>query len=204
MFPYIEVSLSWLLMKSRGHDAKAFYTSPAFASHAEPTITVTSPDCGASPATLGPEYIADGGDRIPALSWAAPADLEPEVREWLLVVEDMDAPLPMPICHGIYGGIAPETRRVAPEDFEVEDEKRSLVKGGFHWGKGMRDALYLPPRPLMNHGIHRYVFQVVALSEALDKKMLEGRATKGHFTEAIKGKVLGWGMWVGSCERKWT
>ncbi|KAK2050814.1 PEBP-like protein [Colletotrichum somersetense] len=204
MLQYVEVSLSWLLKNSRGHDAKAFYTSPAFASHAEPTITVTSPDCGASPATMGPEYIAEGGGRIPTLSWETSGDLEPELREWLILVEDMDAPLPMPICHGIYGGIAPETRRVSPDDFEVEDESKSLLKGGFHWGKGFRrDVVYVPPRPLMNHGAHRYVFQVVALNEALDKKMVEGRATRDQFVEAVKGKVLGWGMWTGSCERKW-
>ncbi|KAK2003419.1 PEBP-like protein [Colletotrichum falcatum] len=200
---YVEVSLSRLFINSRAHDAKAFYTSPAFASHAEPTITVTSPDCGASPATMGPEYIAGGGGRIPALSWEVPSDLAPELREWIIVVEDMDAPLPMPICHGIYGGITPETRRVSPDNFEVEDEGRSLLKGGFHWGRGMRDVVYVPPRPLMNHGVHRYVFQVVALSETLDKKMLEDRATLKQVAEAIKGKVLGWGMWTGSCERKW-
>ncbi|KDN69238.1 hypothetical protein CSUB01_05029 [Colletotrichum sublineola] len=159
---------------------------------------------GASPATMGPEYIAGGGGRIPALSWEVPSRLEPKVREWLIVVEDMDAPLPSPICHGIYAGIAPETRRVSPDNFEVEDESRSLLKGGFHWGKPRRDVVYIPPRPLINHGVHRYVLQVVALSEALDKKMLENRTTKQQFSEAIKGKVLGWGMWTGCCERKWT
>ncbi|EFQ25022.1 hypothetical protein CGRA01v4_06677 [Colletotrichum graminicola] len=205
MIRYVEVSLSWISKNIRGHDAKAFYNSPVFASHADPTITVTSPDCGESPGTMGPEYIGGSGGRIPALSWDVPSDLEPEVREWLLVVEDMDAPLPMAICHGIYGGIAPEKRRVSPEDFGVEDEKRSLLKGGFHWGNGWRrGAVYAPPRPLMNHGAHRYFYQVVALSEALDKKMLENRAAKEQFAEAIKGKVLGWGMWIGSCERKWV
>ncbi|GKT46704.1 UPF0132 membrane protein [Colletotrichum spaethianum] len=201
--PYIEVTLSWLFKNARGRDDKSFYTLPAFASHAEQTITVTSPDCGASPATLGPEYIHEGGGRIPGLSWTAPSDLEPKVKQWLIVVEDPDAPLPTPICHGIYGGIASETRQVNAQDFEVEDENISLLKGGFHWGKGRRDVVYLPPRPLLNHGPHRYFFEVVALSEPLDKQMLEARATKEQVAEAIVGKVLGWGMWVGSCERRW-
>ncbi|GKT53886.1 hypothetical protein ColTof4_06048 [Colletotrichum tofieldiae] len=204
MHKYVEITLSWLLKNSRGHDAKSFYTSPAFVSQAEPTITVTSPDRGASPATLGPEYITEGGGRIPALSWTAPVDLESKVKEWLIVVEDPDAPLPTPICHGVYGGIAPETKQVNPKDFEIEDENRSLLKGGFHWGKGRRDGVYVPPRPLMNHGTHRYFFQVVALSEALDKNMLEARATREQVAEAVVGKVLGWGMWIGSCERKWN
>lgn len=97
---YVEVSLSWLLQSSRGHEAKCFHKSPAFASHADQIITVTSPDCGPSPATLGPEYITEGGGRIPALSWTAPLDIESRVKEWLIVVEDPDAPLPTPICHG--------------------------------------------------------------------------------------------------------
>ncbi|KAF6805851.1 hypothetical protein CSOJ01_09207 [Colletotrichum sojae] len=203
MNPYVEVTLSWLLKSSRAHDSKCFHASPAFSSHAEQTITVTSPDCGPSPAAFGPEYITEGGGRIPALSWVAPADVEKDVKEWLIVVEDPDAPLPTPICHGVYGGIAPEKRQVNAQDFEIEDEARSLLKGGFYWGKGRREGVYVPPRPLMNHGTHRYFFQVVALGEALDKKMLEGHATREQVAEAVKGKVLGWGMWIGSCERRW-
>ncbi|OLN88231.1 UPF0098 protein [Colletotrichum chlorophyti] len=204
MNAYIEITLSWLLKNSRGHDAKSFYALPAFFSHGEQTITVTSKDCGSSPATLGPEYITEGGGRIPALSWTAPRDIEGRVREWLVVVEDPDAPLPTPICHGIYGGIPAEKRDVGPKDFETQDESRSLLKGGFHWGKGKRDAVYITPRPLMNHGPHRYFFEVVALSEPLDKKLLESRVTKEQVAEAIREKVLGWGMWVGTCERRWN
>ncbi|GJC80705.1 hypothetical protein ColLi_03543 [Colletotrichum liriopes] len=199
MHKYVEITLSWLLKNSRGHDAKSFYTSPAFVSQAEPTITVTSPDCGASPATLGPEYITGGGGRIPALSWTAPADLESKVKEWLIVVEDPDAPLPTPICHGIYGGIAPETKQVNPKDFEIEDENRSLLKGGFHWGRG--DGMVFTCPAAADESRHP---QVVALSEALDKNMLEARATREQVAEAVVGKVLGWGMWIGSCERKWN
>ncbi|KAH9243871.1 hypothetical protein COL154_003618 [Colletotrichum chrysophilum] len=204
MNPYVEVTLSWLLKSSRGHDAKAFYTSPAFAAHKEQNLTVTSPDCGPSPAELKPEYIVEGGGRIPALAWTAPQDVEARVKEWLIVSEDPDAPLPTPICHGVYGGIPSERREVTAKDFEIEDESKSLLKGGFHWGKGRREGVYVAPRPLMNHGPHRYFFEVVALSEPLDKSMLEARATKEQVAEAINGKVLGWGLWIGSCERRWT
>lgn len=48
------------------------------------------------------------------------------------------------------------------------------------------------------------LFQVVALSEPLDRKMLESRATREQAAEAVKGKVLGWGVWIGACERKWA
>ncbi|TDZ37212.1 hypothetical protein C8034_v006672 [Colletotrichum sidae] len=153
---YVEVFLSYLLRSSRGHDSKAFYTLPAFASHPRQTITVTSPDCGPSPASLAAEYVHEGGGRIPGLAWTAPSHVEGEVKEWLIVSEDPDAPLPTPICHGVYGGIPASRRHVKAEDFEIADAARSLLKGGFHWGKGRREGVYVPPRPLMNHGPHRW------------------------------------------------
>lgn len=47
-------------------------------------------------------------------------------------------------------------------------------------------------------------FQIVALSEPLDKQLIKSQPSKEQVAEAIKGKVLGWGLWIGSCERKWT
>lgn len=47
-------------------------------------------------------------------------------------------------------------------------------------------------------------FQIVALSEPLEKQLIKSQPSKEQVAEAIKGKVLGWGLWVGSCERKWT
>ena len=58
-------------------------------------------------------------------------------------------------CRSVYGGIPPNKTRVEPKDFELEDESKALLKGGFHYGKNMRSVIYVPPRPLMNHGVHR-------------------------------------------------
>lgn len=98
MTAYIEVAASWLFANFKGRDAKAFPTNPAFSSHPEPTISITSPDCGAYGATLDPAYVHGGEGLIPALEWDGSA--VPGVKEWLLVSEDPDAPLPTPICHG--------------------------------------------------------------------------------------------------------
>lgn len=48
-------------------------------------------------------------------------------------------------------------------------------------------------------------FQVVALSEPLPKALLETKPqpTREQIAEEIRGKVLGWGLWVGQYERKW-
>lgn len=100
MTDYIEVGLSWLFSSAKGHDAKGFVKMPAFASHPEPTLSLTSPDCGAQGSTLGPAYMHGGEGKFPELDWTAAASQVSGVKEWLLVSEDPDAPLPTPICHG--------------------------------------------------------------------------------------------------------
>jgi hypothetical protein len=102
MTAYIEVTLAWLFKNQKGRDAKSFYTVSAFDEHKEQTIEITSPDCGPSPAALSVEYTIDGpgGCKIPSLEWKAPPRIAGSVKEWLLVAEDPDVPLPSPIAHG--------------------------------------------------------------------------------------------------------
>ncbi|KAF7533477.1 hypothetical protein G7054_g7034 [Neopestalotiopsis clavispora] len=203
MLSYVEVTISWLFKSFRGRDAKLFITSPAFSSHPTPTITVTSPDCGDTNAQLGVEYTFDGAGKFPELSWRAPEEVEGSIKEWLLVSEDPDAPLPTPIAHGIYGGIPSAKTTIVASDFEIADESKALLRGGFHYGVTRRGTPYIAPRPLMNHGPHRYFFFVIGLSDTLDRQMLEAKATREQIAEAIQGKVVAWGQWVGSCERVW-
>ena len=97
----LEVALSWLLANVKGRDARSFYTRPAFTGHDEQTVAVTSPECGPSGATLdAAAHMAGGAGRFPALAWSTPPEIAAAVREWLLVCEDVDAPLPAPIVHG--------------------------------------------------------------------------------------------------------
>jgi len=103
MAAYLEVTLAWLFKNQKGRDAKSFYTVPAFDNHKEQTIEITSPDCGPSPAALSVDYTFDapgGAAKIPSLEWKAPTDIATSVKEWLLVSEDPDVPLPTPIAHG--------------------------------------------------------------------------------------------------------
>lgn len=96
MTAYIEVAASWLFKNFRGRDERAFFTLPPFAHVPQPTLPVSSPDCGPDGATLGKEYMFCGEGRVPQLQWEECEG----VREWLVVSEDPDAPLPTPICHG--------------------------------------------------------------------------------------------------------
>ncbi|KAI1417766.1 PEBP-like protein [Hypoxylon sp. FL1857] len=204
MTALIEVALSWLFKDAKGHDSKSFYTGPAFANVKDKQeIIVTAPDCGPTNSVLGVEYTHDGDGKFPTLRWEAPPHIAEQVKEWLLISEDPDAPLPTPICHGIYTGIPASKTSVEAADFDIEDPSRALLKGGFHYGRSRNGRIYIPPRPLMNHGPHRYFFEVIALKEALDPSLLSATTTREQIGDAIVGKVLGWGMWVGIAERKW-
>ncbi|KAI0382905.1 PEBP-like protein [Hypomontagnella monticulosa] len=204
MTAIIEVTLSWLFKNAKGRDEKSFYTRPAFAGLKDKReIIVSAPEIGPTNSNLSVEYTRDGAGKFPALTWEAPPHIASEVKEWLLVSEDPDAPLPTPICHGIYGGIPPTKTNVESADFEVQDQSKALLKGGFHYGRSMNGNIYISPRPLMDHGPHRYFFEVVALKEPLDPSLLTAATTRDQIAGAIVGKVLGWGMWVGVAERKW-
>jgi len=96
----IEVTLSWVFLNYRGRDAKSFYTRPALENFKSQSIKVTSPDCGASGSKLDENYTQDGSGKHPALQWSAPTEIIDQVKEWLLVSEDPDAPLPTPVAHG--------------------------------------------------------------------------------------------------------
>ncbi|KAI5459957.1 aspartic peptidase domain-containing protein [Mariannaea sp. PMI_226] len=200
MTAYIEVAASWLFKNYRGRDDKAFFTLPAFSQHPEPTLAVRSPDCGPDGATLGSEYMFGGEGRLPQLEW----DSAPGVEQWLLVSEDPDAPLPTPICHGIYLGIPPEKLSVVNDDFKpVEGESSTKLAGGFWYGMSRNGKIYIPPRPLMNHGIHRYWFEVIGLNKPLDADFIASKPSRDAVGAAIEGRVVVWGRWMGQCERKW-
>lgn len=47
-------------------------------------------------------------------------------------------------------------------------------------------------------------FEIIALSEPLDKEILKKKITREQAAEVIRGKVLGWGMWTSKYERTWS
>ncbi|KAI1429271.1 PEBP-like protein [Xylaria sp. FL1777] len=199
----LEVTLSWLFANAKGRDAKSFFTRPALASFKEQSVTVTSRDCGASGSKLTVDYTQDGSGKFPALEWSASPGIADQVKEWLLVSEDPDAPLPTPIIHGIYTAIPASKTSVEADDFTVVDQAKALMKGGFHYGRSRNGMPYIAPRPLMNHGPHRYFFMVIALDEKLKPELLTAATTREQIAVAIEGRVLGWGMWTCTAERRW-
>ncbi|KAJ5103929.1 hypothetical protein N7532_004458 [Penicillium argentinense] len=179
-------------------DARLFTKGVAFAQLPKPNIILESSE-GPSGSQLQVDLSADGVGRFLSLSWpAAP----PESKELLLLSEDPDAPLLSPIIHGIYYGIPASVAGVSNDDF-LESAVAHALKGGFKYGKNRRGNIYIPPRPLLGHGSHRYFFTLVALGQPLDVSKLSQVPTDQEIATAIEGNVVGWGEWVGVYERKW-
>jgi phosphatidylethanolamine-binding protein (PEBP) family uncharacterized protein len=204
---YIIYGLAKMLYNLRGRDAKLFTKGPAFADFSEPTIDITSPDCGPSNSTMKIEYTQYGADRFPELEWSPPPATASEIKEYLLVSEDPDAPIPSPPTHGLFYAIPPSTTRITASDVALDKEKSGeggfILDGGFKAWKNIRGRHYGGPKPPVGHGPHRYFYQLVALKEPLDTKTLSARPTKKELADAIVGKVAGWGVWIGVFEKEW-
>ncbi|OJJ42843.1 hypothetical protein ASPZODRAFT_28925 [Penicilliopsis zonata CBS 506.65] len=197
---YVEYCFSWLLANKRGRDAKLFTKGAAFAEFPKPTIAL---ECalGPSGSTMSVEHgpSPKGDGRFPTLKWPAGSA---EVKEYVIVSEDPDAPLPKPIIHGIYYGIPADRTSVGPEDFKA-GEAPGVLSSGFLHGKTMRGVPYIAPKPLLGHGPHRYFYTLIALGEPINRDKLSTVTTADEVAREIEGKVVGWGEWVGSFERKW-
>lgn len=197
---YVERILSFALSGRRGHDAGLISKTSPFKAHPEPTLALECPDIGESGSKIPREYSFFEAGHFPTLKWPKAEPLG--IKEWLLIVEDPDAPLAEPVTHGIYYSIAPSRTGVSYEDFEEEKDRGNFnLKGGFKYGMNRRKTVYIPPRGMLGHGPHRYFFELVGLSEPVDTAGLSSPATKEEIVSRIDGKVVAWGQWIGMWER---
>ncbi|KAG2172727.1 hypothetical protein INT43_000074 [Umbelopsis isabellina] len=191
-----EAFLGNLLSSQKGRDAGLFSTQPAFKDK-EPTITINSV-IGPSGSTMTKEYAADGEDKFPDLSW----DAVPNTAGYVLVIEDPDAPLWFPPIHGLFYDLAPDNTTVKQSDLEAADTKKKTLKSGaYKYGKNIRGNVYGGPKPVLNHGNHRYFYQLVALKRPM--KNLSAFATREEIlNDLADDNILAWGVWLGNYERK--
>ncbi len=207
---FIEYTLGKLLSSCKGHEAKVFTKGPAFNNLPNPTIDLTCPECGPSGSTMklhhtqvGPD---ESKDRFPNLTWKRVEG----AKEYILLCEDVDLPVPAVVFHGLFYSIPGSTTAVTADDMDpvdaAADAKKTggpyLAKGGFKYLKNIQGSHYGGPKPLMGHGPHRYYYQLVALKEPVDTDKM-GKLTKDGLGAAIVGNVIGWGQWIGAYERKW-
>lgn len=203
----LETSIGRLLYSLRGRDAKLFVSAPAIAAISAPRIAVYSPDYGqqtpenaesATPQRMRPEHTQIGANRFPSLAWTIPAALQNQVESFMVIVEDPDAPLAQPVVHGIYYGLPQTQTTLNHGDIELLEQSRGgSLTGGLRYGRNRPNTVWAGPRPVRGHGVHRYFFEIIGLHGV----ELDGGLTKDELLEKCQGKVVSWGVWIGTFER---
>jgi Raf kinase inhibitor-like YbhB/YbcL family protein len=152
------------------------------------SIVVTSAaftDGAAMPASSAGKGVGD--NTSPHLHWDG---LPPETRQVVLIIDDVDVPLPRPLLHTV-AVIDPTLDRVAAGSLQPGTPGIRFVRADLgHRG-------YAGPRPIPGHGPHRYRFHVFAI----DTQIPDTVATAKALLAATAGHVLARGMLTGSYER---
>jgi Raf kinase inhibitor-like YbhB/YbcL family protein len=125
----------------------------------------------------------------PPLRWTG---VPPGTTMLALVVEDVDAPLLRPLTHAIAYGIDPATTSLAEGALAGDGTAMEL---GYN-GAGRRG--YIAPAPLPGHGVHRYVFTLLAVDYI---PRFDQPPTRGRFLDAVAGHVAALGELIGTLER---
>jgi Raf kinase inhibitor-like YbhB/YbcL family protein len=188
----IERLFGRLLRSVRAGDEKLVWNHSAIRFIPE-TLILSSPafqDGGIMPAQYTARRIG-GDDQSPPLTWS---NVPHNTVELVLVMEDPDAPLPVPSVHLLAAGISPHAGKMAAG--ALNGSLSSQVRFGKWW---LGNAAYRGPMPPPHHGPHRYVFQMFALEQALG---IDTGFRKQAMLREMDGKVLGRGRLTGVFERK--
>lgn len=140
-------------------------------------------------------FTADGDGCSPPLNWTG----VPEGTESLaLIVEDPDAPSPMPLVHAIVIDIDPRLAGLAEGAIRADGDGA----GGKDVGKNSSLAEgWLPPDPPNGHGPHDYVFQLFALGGAGKRSRTRPSPGRSRFAQHVQGRILGVGILIGTYSR---
>ncbi len=143
-------------------------------------------------APIPARYTADGPGESPPLQWIG---VPPDAASLALIVEDADAPTPQPLVHAIVVDLAGEDGAVAEGALPSGDHEGS----GLHVGRNSYlQAAWLPPDPPPGHGVHRYAFQLFALTSGATFERTPGREA---VLTMIKEHGLASGCLIGTYER---
>jgi hypothetical protein len=150
-------------------------------------LALTSPAFGPN-GTIPVEHTCDGGDRSPALSWAAGP---PQTKSYALVVDDPDAPSGVWLHWTVWN--IPATMHALPDGVSASDP--AFVQGR----NDFRRPGWSGPCPPRGHGAHRYVFHLYALDTTLG---LRAGASRAEVEKAMAGHVLAKGEITGTYGRR--
>lgn len=159
----------------------------------ENKLTVTSEqfeDNSTMPFEFGGEGV--GKDSSVQLSVS---NLPEQTKSLVLIIQDVDVPLPSPIVHLSAYNIDPLAKNFEVGHFNSGKEKNQKVT----FGKGgMGKVGYIGPKPIVNDGPHRYIHQFFALGEM---EPLAPHLEYKQVLEAINKHGLAKGQLTGSFER---
>jgi Raf kinase inhibitor-like YbhB/YbcL family protein len=154
--------------------------------------------------TIPADYTADGRNVSPPLGWSgAPS----ATREFALILEDPDAPMPQPFVHWVIykiPGTATGLPEAVPMGAAPSVAGSTVAQGMTGFGMFARrggpppDPGYRGPAPPAGKP-HHYHFKVYALNAPIDAK--DGM-TKDDLLKAMEGKLIAQGEIVGVYERK--
>jgi Raf kinase inhibitor-like YbhB/YbcL family protein len=152
------------------------------------SITVTSSaftNGGAMPHSSAGKGVGD--NTSPPLRWDG---LPPDTRQVVLVIDDVDVPLPRPLLHSV-ALIEPTVAGVAAGSLQPGTTGMRFIRADLgHRG-------YAGPRPIPGHGPHHYRFQVFAIDEPIADSVASTKA----LLAAMSGHVLARGVLTGTYER---
>jgi phosphatidylethanolamine-binding protein (PEBP) family uncharacterized protein len=128
-----------------------------------------------------------GADKSPQLSWSG---TPPQTQQLVLIIDDIDVPLPRPLLHTV-AVIEPGVRRVDAGNLAPGTDGLRFIPGSLgHRG-------YAGPRPIPGHGPHRYRFLVFALDEPVAESVTKAKA----LVKRMAGHVLARGVLTGTYAR---
>ena len=148
------------------------------------TFEITSP-AFAPKGKIPTKYTGEGENVSPPLAWRNPPE---GTVEYALIVDDPDAPQPLPFVHWVRYGIPAETRSLG------EGDTRTGVDG---MNEKMKPG-WTGPLPPVAHGPHHYHFHLYALSRRVS---LEPGATKEQLLAEIEDRTIDEAELVGVFER---
>jgi phosphatidylethanolamine-binding protein (PEBP) family uncharacterized protein len=175
-----------LLRNVRAGERRSPLAGPGFAAPDDITVTSTAfSEGGAMPKASAGKGVGD--DASPQLTWTG---APPTTRHLVLIIDDVDVPLPRPLLHTV-AVIEPGVAHVDTGALQPGTAGMRFIPGD------LRLRGYAGPRPIPDHGPHRYRFHMFALDQPIPEHITSAKA----LLKQMAGHVLARGVLVGTYER---